>query len=182
VVTQIPKEEINGFITKSSISYAVVNKQKISRMKSTVKTLIAFVLFIIIFNIIRYSIESDRKQNFIDSLDKMNGDLIGEITSKDSMQQGVCLLKLKLLKNEIGDLDLSENNLFYITIKDIEAELAIICASRYNVGDSIILNSKERLVRNFRQGTEIHRISFDSIFIYRRAPVYYEASRKRTLK
>ena len=150
-------------------------------MKKTIITLSLFVLFIVVFNVVRYNIESNRKQAFIDSFKKINGSLIGKVVEIKAFQQDVSLLKMKLYRNEIGDLDLSDLGFIYLGVHGQEAELAVRWGHYYEIGDSLIVNPHTLSVKNYREGEKVESISFDSLFIYRRSPVYYELSWKRTL-
>jgi hypothetical protein len=125
-------------------------------------------------------VSTNRKQDFLKSLDKIQGVSTGIIISKDSIEQNVGLIKL-ILQTDLGNFNLTSNGFIYLTAKDNEAELIITYMDNFEIGDSVILDADRDLCINFRQGIQINEIEFKKLFVYRRSPVYYEAKWKKTL-
>jgi len=145
------------------------------------KGIIGFVLAIIIFNIIIHFTSSNRKDAFKNSLNKINGKISGILFERDSLQQDAGLLRLHLKSNSIGNVNFEEEPFSYLTIQDDVAEVMTIWMSKFQIGDSLLLNFESEQLMNFRDGELTFKKGLDSLFLYKRVPVYFHAKRRKKL-
>jgi uncharacterized protein YxeA len=150
-------------------------------MKRNIIGVIAFVAIIIFFNLIIYYVSTNRKEDFLKSLDKIQGVSTGAVVSKDSIEQNVGLIKLNLYQTDLENFNLTEEGFTYLTIKGNEAELIVSYIGTFEIGDPVILDADRDLCITFRQGIQVNKIEFKKLFIYRRSPVYHTAKWKKTL-
>lgn len=149
-------------------------------MKENVTRISAFVSIVVLINILAFFVTKSRQQSFINSLVKIQT-LTGTITLKDSLQQNVGLLGLKLDQNDIEDFDMSDEGFIHLTTKGNRAELVVSHIDNFEVGDSLLIDASRNLCINYRLGHKMNEIDLKDLFVYRRTPVYYEAKRKKTL-